>query len=129
MHGANAASSSSDRLLLPLCQHRQEEELKEKDTGELWGVEGGGVAAVERRRLLKGLRKGAGIQKRELVKAGQDIEGEEKRRILKRVKRAEAKKKGRKTAKQKERTKVCTGQDERVTGHQQSYRQDTLIHT
>lgn len=99
MHGANAASSASDCLLLPLCQHMQQEERStegERTRERLMGVAEvqGGIGEE----ALKGLRKGKGYRKKELVKAkkrekGQDIgggrEGEEQGRILKRVKRAE----------------------------------------
>lgn len=93
MHGANAASSASNHLLLPLCQHRPgEEERAQKERGRM-GVgsrgrkERGGVA-------LRGLRKGAGIQKenwsgQRKERKDRILKREKKRgRVLKRVKRA-----------------------------------------
>lgn len=100
---------ASDRLLLPLCQHRQQEERstedRERHTGKTYGgCRGEEEGGRERGGGSEGLRKGEGIQKRELVKAkkrekGQDIAwGEERGRILKRVKRAAAKKQESKAA-------------------------------
>lgn len=94
MYGANAASSASNRLLLPLCQHRPgEEEWAQKERGRM-GVGSRGRKERGGGGALRGLRKGAGIQKenwsgQRKERKDRILKREKKRgRVLKRVKRA-----------------------------------------